>query len=157
MLTALKGSQLILIQCYYSRRLEMLSAPYPTWRLLCRNDDNTKNHTKFNTFPSFWRHMFSKLCEIARRNSSMGIDFDNRDALSEADFTNLTGLGKQNFNDLHHHISDTIRNTPTRSTRVSLGIFLLKLKSGMSNKLLLSLFKINKWSLRRSVQAWAMH
>ena len=95
--------------------------------------------------------MIFNLQEIARRNSSMRIDFDNRDALSGADYTHLTGLGKQSFNDLHHHISETIRNTPARSTRVSLAIFLLKLKSGMSNKLLSTLFNITKWSVRRSV------
>lgn len=81
------------------------------------------------------------------------IDFDTQETLSLADFINLTGVTKENFNDMHSYIKEEVRNTPARSTRTSLGIYLFKMKSGISNKVLSTVFNISKSSIRRAVSS----
>ena len=44
-----------------------------------------------------------------------------------------------------------MRNTPSRSIKTSLGIFLLDMKSGLPNKTLTTIFNISKSSLRRAI------
>jgi hypothetical protein len=78
------------------------------------------------------------------------IDFD---CLRESDYSNLTGLSKSQFDDLCQHLQHLIRNTPSRSVKTTIGMFLLKLKSGMSNKLLSTIFGIGMSSLRRAISS----
>ncbi|XP_076080275.1 uncharacterized protein LOC143051153 [Mytilus galloprovincialis] len=95
--------------------------------------------------------LLKKLRYTALQNEQSRIDFDTDKVLSDSDFINLTGINKDNFNDLHSYIKTLVRNTPTRSTRTSLGIFLFKLKSGISNKVLSTIFNISRSSLRRAI------
>ncbi|CAC5404090.1 unnamed protein product [Mytilus coruscus] len=95
--------------------------------------------------------LLKKLRSTAIQNEQSRIDFDTDKVLSDSDFITLTGINKDNFNDLHSYIKDLLRNTPTRSTRTSLGIFLFKLKSGISNKVLSTIFNISRSSLRRAI------
>ena len=44
-----------------------------------------------------------------------------------------------------------MRNTPSRSIKTSLGIFLLDMKSGLPNKTLTTILNISKSSLRRAI------
>lgn len=81
-----------------------------------------------------------------QQNSSL-----NFDTLQEADYSSLTGLSKPQFNDLFSHINDKIKSTPSRSPRTTVGLFLLKLKSGISNRLLSTIFSLSKSSVRRAI------
>lgn len=60
---------------------------------------------------------------------------------------NLTGLNRMDFEVLCQYALQTMRNTPTRYILTSVGIFLLKMKSGLSNKIMASLLNISKSSL----------
>ena len=86
---------------------------------------------------------------MALQNSSR-IDFESSTNLSDSDYWNLTGVSKEAFSELCGSLKD-VRNTPVRSTRTSLGIFLFKLKSGLSNNMFSTIFNISKSSLRRAI------
>ena len=86
---------------------------------------------------------------MALQNSSR-IDFESSTNLSDSDYWNLTGVSKEAFNELCGSLKD-VRNTPVRSTRTSLGIFLFKLTSRLSNNMLSTIFNISKSSLRRAI------
>ena len=74
--------------------------------------------------------------------------------LTDADFFTLTGIAKTNFDDLCSHIpSAAIRDTHIRSMRTCIGIFLTKLRSGMSNKFLATMFNISKDSIKRAISS----
>ncbi|XP_056014968.1 uncharacterized protein LOC125654892 [Ostrea edulis] len=92
--------------------------------------------------------LLKRLRTVALHNSSR-IDFDLAN-LTESDYLNLTGICKDAFSELCASPKD-VRNTPVRSTRTSLGIFLIKLKYGLSNKMLSTIFNISKSSLRRAI------
>ena len=96
--------------------------------------------------------LIHKVRNYAIQNSSCRFTFEPSSMLS-SDYPTLTGLSKEHFEDLHSFISSEIRNTQNRGTRMSLGIFLFKLRSGMSNKLLATIFGISKSSLCRAVKS----
>nr|XP_022290376.1 LOW QUALITY PROTEIN: uncharacterized protein LOC111102014 [Crassostrea virginica] len=98
---------------------------------------------------SFILDLAKRLRVMALQNSSR-IDFESSTNLSDSDYWNLTGVSKEAFNELCGSLKD-VRNTPVRSTRASLGIFLFKLKSGLSNNMLSTIFNISKSSLRRAI------
>ncbi|XP_053393255.1 uncharacterized protein LOC123531130 [Mercenaria mercenaria] len=77
------------------------------------------------------------------------LDFDN---IKDEEMRNLTGLSLEQFNDLFSHIKDKVKATPARTGRTSVGLLLLKLRSGMSNKLLATLFRVSKSSVRRAIR-----
>ena len=95
--------------------------------------------------------LLTKVKEVASKSSSQRMAFDNLDSYSDGDLLNLTGLNKDQLQDLHQFVQPHVKNTPVRSAFTSLGIFLFKLKSGLSNKLLSTLFGISKASIRRAV------
>ena len=95
--------------------------------------------------------LLTKVKEVASKSSSKRMAFDNLDSYSDDDLVNLTGLNKDQLQDLHQFVQPHVKNTPVRSAITSLGIFLFKLKSGLSNKLLSTLFGISKASIRRAV------
>jgi hypothetical protein len=55
--------------------------------------------------------------------------------LCDADFKNLTDLNKVSFDDILTYLT-SVRDTQVRSARTCLGIFMTKLKTGLSNKVL---------------------
>ena len=66
----------------------------------------------------------------------------------------MTGLTKQNFDDLCSHVKQgSIRETKLRSVRTCIGMLLMKLKTGMSNNILATLFGISKTAIRRAVNS----
>ncbi|CAG2245126.1 unnamed protein product [Mytilus edulis] len=113
-------------------------------KINCTNDNVILNRSTI-------MDLLKKLRYTALQNEQSRIDFDTDKVLSDSDFINLTGINKDNFNDLHSYIKTLVRNTPTRSTRTSLGIFLFKLKSGISNKVLSTIFNISRSSLREAI------
>ena len=96
--------------------------------------------------------LIKKIREYALQNSASTLNFDSPNLLSK-DCVILTEITKENFEQLHDEIVSEIKNTPCRSSRTSLGIFLLKLRSGMSNQLLSTIFGISKPSLRRAIKS----
>ena len=72
-----------------------------------------------------------------QKQKYMCIHFDE---LSEEDCFNLTGLKKPQFEDICPHEHDKVKCTPSRTPRMSIGLFLLKMKSALSNRLLATLF-----------------
>lgn len=85
--------------------------------------------------------------------NNQGKDFDSDTDLSSSDYVNLTGISMENFDELHTYIKEHIRNTPARSTKTSLGIFLFKMKAGISNKVISTIFNISRSSLTRAISS----
>ncbi|XP_052696026.1 uncharacterized protein LOC128174533 [Crassostrea angulata] len=114
--------------------------------------------TKIQTFESSFVNkstvleLIQKIRNYALQTSTSRFSFE-LSTMSNSDYMALTGISKENFEDLHSFISSDIRNTQNRGTRMSLGIFLLKLRSGMSNQLLATIFGISKSSLCRAVKS----
>lgn len=96
--------------------------------------------------------LIQKIRNYALQTSTSRFSFE-LSSMNSSDYIALTGISKENFEDLHYFISTDIRNTQNRGTRMSLGIFLLKLRSGMSNQLLATIFGISKSSLCRAVKS----
>ena len=93
------------------------------------------------------------LANSAKINKNRRLDFDDND-LDDDDYCNLTGLTKQNFDDLCSHVKPgSIRETKLRSVRTCIGMLLMKLKTGMSNNILATLFGISKTAIRRAVNS----
>lgn len=97
--------------------------------------------------------LVTKLKDILASVSSSKLDFENDGEMSEEDYQNLTGLNRMDFDVVCQYASQTMRNTPTRSIRTSVGIFLLKMKSGLPNKIMATLLNISKSSLRRAISS----
>ncbi|XP_021351029.1 uncharacterized protein LOC110454009 isoform X2 [Mizuhopecten yessoensis] len=97
--------------------------------------------------------LISNIRDVANAQQSKRIDFDSPHALSDEDFITLTGLSVQHFNDLCIHFVGSVRSSKNRSIKSCVGIFLTKLKSGMSNKILSTVFNIGKDSIRRAISS----
>jgi hypothetical protein len=81
-------------------------------------------------------------------NNQNKIDFDNID---NRDCKNLTGFLLDQFEDTCSFILINIKSTPSRTPKISVGLFLMKMKCALSHKLLSILFKISISSVRRAV------
>ena len=86
--------------------------------------------------------------EIITTQQKAKFDFESMLFLCDSHCINITGMNKSNFNELSDCIKPYIRNTPARSYKMALGLFLLKLKSGISNNLLFTLFSISMSSVK---------
>ena len=95
--------------------------------------------------------ILNRLREICIQQNNSRLNFDNVNALSDNDYIQLTGLSKASFSDVFECIQQCIKSTPTRSWRTTVALFLCKMKNGMSNKLLATLFNISKSSVRRAI------
>ncbi|CAC5410204.1 unnamed protein product [Mytilus coruscus] len=90
--------------------------------------------------------LLQKIRMLLLKNDDKRLNFDKDSSLSDAEYIRLIG----SFNDLATHLV-SIRDTKVRSSRTCLGIFLTKMRSGMSNKLLATIFNVAKDSIRRAV------
>ena len=97
--------------------------------------------------------MLKRMRELCKKNETRRLDFENAGSLSETDYCSLVGLSKQYFDELNKEVEPYLKNTPARSIRMSLAIYLCKMKSGMSNQFLSTLFNISKSSLRRAISS----
>ncbi|XP_033730151.1 uncharacterized protein LOC117319467 [Pecten maximus] len=95
--------------------------------------------------------LITSIRDAANKSQDQRINFDSPDALSNDDYVSLTGLGREQFCDLCSHLKSTLRNTKNRSLKACVGIFLTKLKGGMSNRMLSTVFNIGKDSIRRAM------
>ena len=97
--------------------------------------------------------LWKTLRTVAMQNEHSKIDFDSDNALSSSNFANLTGVSNESFDELCSYIKEYVRNTPTRTSRTSLGIFLFKMKFGISNKVPSTILSMSRSSLRRAISS----
>ena len=81
--------------------------------------------------------------------SQAGFAFDSLGEEQEK----LTGLKKVHFDEICMLLSQKMRNSPVRSVRTTVGIFFFKLKSGISNKIMSTLFALSVSSVRRAISS----
>ena len=89
----------------------------------------------------------------ALRHEKTRLDFDGPNGLKEEEYLTLLGISKDSFLDLFKYVQDQVRNTPARSARTSLAIFLMKMRSGLSNKIMSTIFNVSKSSIRRCLSS----
>ena len=95
--------------------------------------------------------MLQRMRDICKRHEKTRLDFDSRHTLNDADYIELTGLSLSAFDEVCSIIKDSVKNTPVRSQRCSVAIFFCKMRSGLSNKFLATLFNVSKSSIRRAL------
>lgn len=79
-----------------------------------------------------------------RYNSLKYFDFDPPFIMSDMDCNNLTGISKVSFEHLINFFQDSkIKYSSNRSLRNAVGIFLTKLRLGVSNKVLTTIFQFS--------------
>lgn len=97
--------------------------------------------------------LVTELKDILASVSSPKLTFDNDREMSDANNQNLTGLNRMYFEVLCQYASQTMRNTSTRSIRTSGVIIFLKMKSGVPNKTMDTIFNISKASLQKAISS----
>ena len=95
--------------------------------------------------------MLQRMRDICKRHEKTRLDFDSRHTLNDADYIELTGISLSAFDEVCSSIKDSVKNTPVRSQRCSVAIFFCKMRSGLSNKFLATLFNVSKSSIRRAL------
>lgn len=104
-----------------------------------------------NTFVSLsvkeFQFFMKSIRSAAKRRGEI-LDFDNEYALTDEDYEHLTGLTKEQFRTLCSSIPDSY-STYERSIRKILGIYLTKLKTANSNRVLATLFKCSSSTISR--------
>jgi hypothetical protein len=76
-------------------------------------------------------------------NEKKRFNFDNPRDLTDDEYPLLTSLSRNDFNEFVEIISSSnIRNSCNRSVRTAIGIYLCKLRLGLSNRLLASMFQL---------------
>ena len=85
-------------------------------------------------------------------------DFDSLGYLSEDDCETMIGLSKIQFEDLIQHFSSSnLRDSSNRSARTAIAILLCKLRLGISNRLLATLFQLPNQRVVSSVSVNRCH
>jgi len=79
------------------------------------------------------------------------LSFGIASPLTSIDYANLTGLNKDDFNDLYSFCSGNIRNSSNRSARDALGIFLMKLRLNISQATLATMFRLDSQPMVSSI------
>ncbi|KAK3101751.1 hypothetical protein FSP39_006112 [Pinctada imbricata] len=79
------------------------------------------------------------------------LDFDS-DSMTDLDYATLTGLSKYQFDELMTDIHD-VRTSKSRTSRTCIAIFMTKMRSSLSNRMLSVLFNMTKYQIRRSVMS----
>ncbi|XP_018401795.1 PREDICTED: uncharacterized protein LOC108778963 [Cyphomyrmex costatus] len=92
--------------------------------------------------------LLSALRQQARK---AGLDFDNCTALTDEDYSRLTGLCKSQFDHVLECVRDNIRHTTNRSPRKCVALCLMKLRTGLSHSILSTLFAMDKRQIGRSI------
>ena len=77
----------------------------------------------------------------------------NFDSMDDVTCKSLTGFSYHEFNDICMHIQSHVKKTCTRTPKNSIGIFLFKLKSAISNSLLSTILHISRHSIRRAISS----
>ncbi|XP_033756201.1 uncharacterized protein LOC117338945 [Pecten maximus] len=115
---------------------------------IIKDDDNAKS--SFNRTEIF--SLIDNVRAIAIRNEQKRIDFDDPNSLTDGDYVSLTGLSKNDFEDLSQYIS-TVKSSKNRTSRTCLSVLLVKLRTGLSNRLMSTMFNIGKSAIRRAIHS----
>lgn len=92
--------------------------------------------------------LLNHLRSYARRDL---LDFSNPGALSDLDYHRLTGISATDFDNLFEYIKGYVRSTSARSARSCLGIFLMKLRTGLSHSILSTLFGVSRRTIGKAI------
>ncbi|CAF2578622.1 unnamed protein product [Rotaria sp. Silwood2] len=77
-------------------------------------------------------------------SSARYCDFEPPFTMSDIDCYNLTGISKSNFDDLSGLLANSdMKNSSNRSIRNATGLFLTKIRLGLSNKVLTTIFQFS--------------
>ncbi|XP_076081629.1 uncharacterized protein LOC143052466 [Mytilus galloprovincialis] len=100
------------------------------------------------------RSDITSLLENVRKTlaTSHILNFDNPLSLSDGDYYNLTGLSKQQFNELSSYIVSA-RQTNVRSVRTCIAVLLTKLRTGLPNHILGTIFSLTKSQVQRCIHS----
>lgn len=85
--------------------------------------------------------------EVLKKENTR-LDFDDPMSLSDTDYLSLTGLTRDQFDDVMTYVKN-IRPTKTRSIRTCVAILLTKLRSGMDNEMLGTVFNMKKFQVSK--------
>ena len=80
------------------------------------------------------------------------LSYDHPNCLSDEDYYSLTGVTKHQFSQISSRLS-SLRNSSVRSVESCLGILLVKLRSGLPNSILSTLFSLTKSQIQRSIHS----
>jgi hypothetical protein len=80
------------------------------------------------------------------------LSFDHPNCLSDEDYYSLTGVTKHQFSQISSRLS-SLRNSSVRSVESCLGILLVKLRTGLPNSILSTLFSLTKSQIQRSIHS----
>ena len=94
----------------------------------------------FLTTPEYIASWIQRLTLKSLPSKHPRIDFRE---VSHEDFDLLTGITKENFDYLLHFLENDMHASKNRSLENALGIFLLKLRTGISHRMLQLLFVID--------------
>ncbi|XP_069130866.1 uncharacterized protein [Argopecten irradians] len=83
-------------------------------------------------------------------NSNGVFNFDIPSSLSDTQYREITGLTKDQFDDLTTFVK-TLKSNTTRSTRSCLAVFLAKLKTGVPNHILSTIFNLSISQVQRII------
>ena len=84
-----------------------------------------------------------------------GLNFDIPSLLSDASYFDLTGLTKAQFADLCNEVPN-LKQSNVLSVRTTVAIFLTKIRTGLSNKLLSVIFDFKKTYIQRAITSCRM-
>ncbi|XP_053380497.1 uncharacterized protein LOC123526886 [Mercenaria mercenaria] len=107
------------------------------------------------SFSMFSRTDIADLLQNSRNLfiSSSKVNFDIPSSMTDDSYFALTGLNKNDFQDLL--LSINLYNTEVRSARTCLAVFLMKLRTGVSNRVLASLFNLSRAQVQGIINAAA--
>ena len=80
------------------------------------------------------------------------LNFDIPSLIEDDDYTSLLGVSKEHFTILADSMN-LIRNSSSRSVRTCLAVFLMKLKTGLPNKVLSILFRLKRHHVQRIIHS----
>jgi hypothetical protein len=114
--------------------------------MLLKNNKNIRNVSHFTCEEV--HTLIENIRKAAKDNRNKRVDFDDN-GMNDNDYESLTGLNRAQFDDLLTYIKNS-KKSQNRSIRGSLGVFLTKLRTGLSNRILGTIFNMTKSQVRRS-------
>ncbi|XP_053388533.1 uncharacterized protein LOC128551660 [Mercenaria mercenaria] len=112
-----------------------------------KGNGNVRNRTNLSS--SELIDLIENIRKIATENKEKKLCFDD-DSLSSDEYLNLTGLIKPDFDEMVQYVNKS-KVSGKKSIRTTLAIFLTKIKTGLSNRIISTLYNLSKSQIRRSV------
>ncbi|CAC5425090.1 unnamed protein product [Mytilus coruscus] len=147
-----------------SIRLEIKSAPKThRYCIVCKKEGNKRHRLikALDVLQSSKQHEYFSRTDITNllndlrtimKMTSSRLNFDIPALMTEENYNDLTALSEDQFSDLLGYMS-TVRSSGVRSVRTCLGVFLTKLRVGLSNKILGTVFGLKTSQVQRIIHA----